>query len=236
MARLILIHGAWGNASGWARVAPLLAATGHQVEAIDLPGHGRSPVPPETVGMQDYAEHVAGLLDQGPAWLVGHSMGGIVAAEATSRRPDRVLGCIFVAALLPRPGDSLLSLVRSQEGRGIADHVRPGPAQGTTVLAPSAAQVLFPDASPRDQAAAMAAMSAQSNRAQTDAVALSPAFASVPKAYVLCDQDRVVTPQLQRQMVAATPVEAFFELDCGHVPQLTQPQVLARIIDGVVRG
>lgn len=236
MARLILIHGAWGNAGGWARVTPLLHRAGHRAEAIDLPGHGRSPRAPETVGMEDYVHHVAALLDEGPAWLVAHSLGGMVAAEVAARRPDSVRGCIFVAALLPRPGDSLLSLIRTQDGRGMADHVRPGPAPGTTVLAPDAAGILVQDASPRDQAALLAGSSVQSNRAQTDPVSLGPGFGRVPKAYVLCRQDRVVTPPLQRRMVAATPVEALFELDCGHVPQLTQPQALARIVDGIVRA
>ena len=40
MARIILIHGAWGNALNWVSVAPVLKAAGHTVEALDLPGHG----------------------------------------------------------------------------------------------------------------------------------------------------------------------------------------------------
>lgn len=236
MARIILVHGAWGNAGGWARVAARLGRLGHAPEALDLPGHGQSAVPPETVRMADYVAHVEDALGAGPAVLVGHSMGGIVIAQVASRRPEAVKACVFVAALLPRDGESLLGLIRTQEGRGISPHVRPGPVEGVTLLDPGAAAVLFPEASARDQAAAMAAMSPQSNAAQRDGAVIGPGLARVPKAYVLCTQDQVVTPALQRRMLAATPCEAVFELDCGHVPQLTQPEALVQIIDGIARG
>ena len=237
MARILLVHGAWGNATGWARVAQRLEKAGHAVQALDLPGHGRSPIPPESVTMADYVTHVQTVLAEGPpALLVGHSMGGIVIAQVADRVPARVQGCVFVAALLPRDGDSLLSLIRTQDGPGIAPHVRPGPVSGVTTLDTGAAAALFPEASARDQAAALSAMSLQSNAAQKDPAVIGTGLARVPKAYVLCRQDQVVTPALQRRMLGATPCEAVFELDCGHVPQLTMPAELAQIIDGVARG
>lgn len=235
MARIILVHGAWGDATGWVRLVPLLEQAGHRVEALDLPGHGRSPVAPETVGQAAYVAHVEQVLLQGPpALLVGHSMGGMVIAQVAARQPGRVIACVFVAALLPRDGESLLGLISQQETPGIQGAVRAGPVPGTTVLDPDAAgAVLLPDASPALAAAALAAMGPQSNKAQKDPAAIGPGFATVPRAYVFCAQDQVVTPLLQRRMVDATPCDAEFTLDCGHVPQLTQPKALAEIIIGL---
>lgn len=234
MARIILIHGAWGNAAGWAGIVPLLTARGHHVEAVDLPGHGRSTIAPETVGQADYVDSVAERLLSGPpAMLVGHSMGGIVAAQVSARHPDHVTKAVYVAALLPRDGESLLDLIRQQDAPGIQAAVRPGPARGTTELDPAAAATLFQDATPVQAAGAIAALGPQSNAAQTDKAVLGPGFNRVPRAYVFCAQDRVVTPPLQRKMVDATPCEAEFTLDCGHVPQLTQPRALADLLDGL---
>jgi len=234
MARILLIHGAWGNASGWAAIVPLLAAKGHSVEALDLPGHGKGAVPSGDIGQRDYVDHVEQRLLAGPpALLVGHSMGGIVVAQTAARQPAHVSACVFVAALLPRDGESLLQLVRQQDAPGVQAHVRPGPVPGTTVLSPDAPDALFPDAAPGAAARAMAGMSPQSNKAQKDPAVIGPGLAGVPKAYVFCTQDRVVTLPLQRQMVAATPCEATFMLDCGHVPQLTQPKALADILLGL---
>lgn len=233
MARIILIHGAWGNAASWLRLLPLLHR--HDVEAIDLPGHGNSPVPPETVGMADYVAHVEKVLLSGPpAILVGHSMGGIVIAQVAARNPDHILNTVYVAALLPRDGDSLLSLIRQQDAPGVAAAVRPGPAKGTTVLdAQSAPATLFQDASPEDQRASMAAMSPQPNRAQMDGAVIGPDFDRVPRAYVFCTQDLTVTFPLQQQMVAASPCDPTLILDCGHVPQLTRPKELADFINAL---
>ena len=163
-------------------------------------------------------------------------MGGIVIAQVASQVPERVTKAVYVAALLPRNGESLLSLIKQQDAPGLQAAVRPGPAKGTTVLDPGAAATLFPDASPRDAEAAMAAMSPQSNTAQMDGAVIGPGFSKVPRAYVLCTEDRVVTPALQRQMIAATPCEAVFEMACGHVPQLTQPAELAQILDGLAEA
>lgn len=235
MARFILVHGAWGNAAGWSRLERRLTAAGHRVEALDLPGHGQSPVPPQTVGQPEYVAAVEAVLLAGPpAILVGHSMGGIVIAQVASRQPKHTVSCVFVAALLPRDGDSLLSLIRQQDAPGIQGAVRPGPVAGTTVLDPDVAgATLMQDASPTLAASALAVMSPQSNKAQKDPAILGPGFAKVPRAYVFCTQDQVVTPALQRKMVADSPCEAVFTMDCGHVPQLTQPQALAEILIGL---
>lgn len=234
MARIILIHGAWGNATSWAAVAPILTRAGHRVEALDLPGHRRDAPPDPGIGQADYADFVESrLLDGPPALLVGHSMGGIVIAQVAARQPAHVTAAVFVAALLPRDGESLLDLIRRQDAPGVQDYVRPGPVPGTTVLAPEAPAALFPDLPAKTAAAAVAAMSPQSNKAQTDRVAIGPGLARVPKAYVFCTDDRVVTPPLQRQMVAATPCEATFTLDCGHVPMLSAPRALADILIGL---
>lgn len=233
MARIILVHGAWGNALSWAAVSPLLKAAGHDVEALDLPGHGRNP-PSGEIGQPDYVDHVcARLADGPPALLVGHSMGGIVIAQAASRLPAQVTACVFVAALLPRDGESLLDLIRQQDAPGVQAYVRPGPVPGTTTLSDEAPAALFPDASPRAAAAAMSALSPQPNKAQTDKAQIGPALAGVPKAYIHCTEDRVVSYPLQQQMVAATPCEAVFTLECGHVPLLTQPKALSEILLGL---
>lgn len=235
MARIILVHGAWGNAAGWARLVPLLTAAGHRVEALDLPGHGRSSVSPATVGQPEYVAAVEAVLLAGPpAMLVGHSMGGIVIAQVASRQPQHVTACAFVAALLPRNGESLLSLIRQQEEAGVQGAVLPGPIKGTTVLDPDlAGATLLQDAAPAMAAKALAVMGPQSNKAQKDPAVIGAGLDSVPRAYVYCAQDRVVTPKLQQQMVAASPCEAVFTLDSGHVPQLTQPKALAEILIGL---
>ncbi|MGB8622065.1 MAG: alpha/beta hydrolase, partial [Paracoccaceae bacterium] len=158
MSRIILVHGAWSDGRTWDSVVPLLADAGHEVTAVTLPGHGADHRAPGDVGMQEYAAHVAGIAAQGPpAMLVGHSMGGMVISAAAERAPEAARKLVYVAALLPRSGQSLLDLIKQQRTRGIADAVRPSDQPGATMLDPEpAADFLFQDATPEQRATALA--------------------------------------------------------------------------------
>lgn len=234
MARIILIHGAWGNAASWTTLVPMLTKAGHRVEALNLPGHGKDAAPSAEIGQKDYVDYVeARLLDGPPALLVGHSMGGMVVAQVAARQPGHVRAAVFVAALLPRDGESLIDLIRQQTLPGVQPYVVRGPIPGTTLLSPDAAAALFNDVPAAKAAAAIATMSPQPNRGQTDKAVVGPGLAGVPKAYVFCTEDLVVSPALQKQMVAATPCEASFTLECGHMPMLSEPRALADILLGL---
>ncbi|MFB6438489.1 alpha/beta fold hydrolase [Streptomyces sp. NPDC056411] len=84
---VLLLHGAGRTLADWARVAPLLAA-GHRVLAMDLRGHGRSGdgAMPWTfeVAVADVAAVLAAC-GAPEAVVVGHSMGGMVAALCLER-------------------------------------------------------------------------------------------------------------------------------------------------------
>ncbi|MDV7144408.1 alpha/beta hydrolase [Tropicimonas sp. TH_r6] len=234
--RIILVHGAWGQAAGWGVVPELLSAAGHEVEAVDLPGHGADPTPPGAVTLGLYAEALATRLRSGPkAVLVGHSMGGMAISAAAELAPESIARLVYVAAFLPRDGDSLLSLKR-REPETIGPAVRRGAERGTTELDPELArQVLFQDLGPAQQEAALALIGPQANAAQTEPVRLSTArFGRIGRDYILCRADRTVTPELQRLMSTETPCRRVVELESGHFPQLSMPEQLAAEILGIL--
>ncbi len=80
--RALLLHGIGSNKEGWWRVGPALAALGYSVTAIDLRGHGHSSKADRYL-LADFASDVDG---SGP-WdlLLGHSLGGAIAAILASR-------------------------------------------------------------------------------------------------------------------------------------------------------
>ena len=85
---VVLLHGLGDSANDWFRTIPILAWRGDRVLAIDLPGHGLSP-PHDERGFLHIREHAAivrevveRLGSGGDVALVGHSLGGWVAARA----------------------------------------------------------------------------------------------------------------------------------------------------------
>lgn len=74
--------------------------------ALDLPGFGATPAPPEPWGLDGYAEAVAPVLDEmaDEVVLIGHSFGGSVAVEmATGQYGHRIAGVVLTGAPLIRP-------------------------------------------------------------------------------------------------------------------------------------
>jgi pimeloyl-ACP methyl ester carboxylesterase len=88
----LLIHG-WS--SSWFALSPLLPYVGRRYRsiAVDLPGYGNSPPLPTPVTISAYADLLADLIRQlsdGPAVLIGHSMGGMISVTMALRHPELV--------------------------------------------------------------------------------------------------------------------------------------------------
>src|SRR5262249_60076430 len=87
---LVLLHGFTGSIATWEPALALLAAR-HRVVAIDLPGHGGSPVPDG--GLPCVAHQLVGTLDrlgiERASWL-GSSLGGRAARQYALPPPHRV--------------------------------------------------------------------------------------------------------------------------------------------------
>jgi pimeloyl-ACP methyl ester carboxylesterase len=106
---LVLIHGLGGSLVSWAALAPVLARTA-RVLAIDLAGFGRTrsstlsaSLPANRDLLHRFLIHVAGM----PAVLVGHSMGGTIAAMEASKNPETVAGLVLISPVVPWVRDEI---------------------------------------------------------------------------------------------------------------------------------
>ena len=94
---VVLLHGPVANGLHWRRVIPRLSAH-HRVVAPDLPGQGETG---QTAGgtREEVLEWLDALVDQtcdGPAALVGVTVGGAVAAWYAAKHPERMAGLVIV--------------------------------------------------------------------------------------------------------------------------------------------
>jgi pimeloyl-ACP methyl ester carboxylesterase len=98
---IVLLHGIGASMYLWRhQIGPLVAA-GYRVVAFDNRGFGFSDKPAHGYHNADYARLLLSLMDSlrlGSAVLVGHSMGGAIAAEVALAHPDRVRGLVLIDA------------------------------------------------------------------------------------------------------------------------------------------
>jgi pimeloyl-ACP methyl ester carboxylesterase len=108
---IVLLHGAGFDHTTWALHSRWFAHHGFGVLAPDLPGHGRSSGAPLStiVAMADWTAALLDAVGAANAWLVGHSMGSLIAIETAARHPAKVcaLSLIGTAATMAVGSDLL---------------------------------------------------------------------------------------------------------------------------------
>jgi pimeloyl-ACP methyl ester carboxylesterase len=231
LAQYLLVHGAWHGAWCWSHTADALRAAGHDVTAIDLPGHGSDPLPPAEVTLQHYSDRICETLApmDGKVIVVGHSMGGLAITAAAEACPEKIAKLVYLTAFLPRNGESLGAL----EGRNPRPSVLPAlvvsETEPTALLQDDLIVPLFyHDCSEADQQMAVAHLTPQALAPlSAELVLTDERFGSIPRVYIECTDDRAISIELQRDMYTATGVDAVISLDASHSPFLSMPQVLA---------
>ncbi|EAR25125.1 hypothetical protein A20C1_01016 [marine actinobacterium PHSC20C1] len=111
LGTIMLVHGITASHMSW----PLIAAAfpQHRVIAPDLRGRGASRTLPAPFGMPQHAADIDALFDAtetASALVVGHSMGGFVAATFAAQHPERVSGLVLIDGGLPIPAPEGTSL------------------------------------------------------------------------------------------------------------------------------
>lgn len=220
MSDILLVHGACFGAWCWEQVIPALEALGHRTRAIDLPGRGGP------ASLSDQAGVIVAAL-RGPTVLVGHSAAGF-AISAAAESSGLVAGLVYVCAYVPEAGKTLAEMRRAGPSQPMAGAFEVSADRQMFAFKPDRAQALFfhdcEDASARLVAQAVAPME--------QALVSVARGQTLPRAALICAQDRALPPQYQRQMAQGM---AQVELDLGHAPFLSDPLGLAKAIDGIVR-
>ncbi len=218
---IVLVHGAWADASGWYDVTLALQAHGYKVMAVQN-------------SLFSYAKDIETtkrVLDaqQGPIVVVGHSYGGAVITAAAAGNPN-VKSLVYVAAFAPDSNEAVGALLQRYPDLGLG-----------TALAPDAAGFLYIDAAkypemfanglPPTQARAFAtAQKPIAGSALGEPLTVAPAWKTVPSWYVVGTQDRAINPELERFMAKRMNARVT-ELPAGHLVFISRAQDVARIIE-----
>lgn len=215
---VVFIHGAQNDHSVWAAQTRHFAHGGYSVLAVDLPGHGRSKGIALS-GVEEMASWLLALLDAAgvdQAALVGHSMGALIALEATHRAPQRVNHLALLGAAYPmKVSEALLATALTDEPAAI-DMVN------IWSHSPLALRSTTPGFSTVNMARRL--MQRMPGLLHTDLAACDryangeTAARSVacPTLFLLGARDMMTPPKAVKPLTAAIPHSLVLTLDSGH--------------------
>ena len=234
ISNVLLVHGAWHGAWCWAPLQQALDERGISSHAIDLPGHGISPLPLGDLH-GDAAAVVAALESLPPdTLLVGHSYGGAVISQA-ALHSNRIAHLMYIAAFALQRGESVNGFLRGAPRHKVelSEIIVPSQEGSTTLDLERAGDLLYPGSSATTRSANVRRLTPQPIVTMTQEVE-GPSDLNVDSTYVLCNRDRAVHPEHQRIM--ANRCSTIIELDSDHSPFVDDPASIAEIINGIVNG
>jgi pimeloyl-ACP methyl ester carboxylesterase len=223
--RIVLVHGAWADGTGWQGIIPLLEAAGYPVIATQNP----------LTSIADDVATTKRVIDAesqlGPVVVVGHSYGGVTISGAAVGNPN-VRALVYLAAFAPDANEVAAAFLEQY------------PSLLGTALVPDAAGYLYVDRTKfrevfagdvgRSAARVMAATQKPINSHIFGEMLETAAWREIPTWYLVSKQDNTINPDLQRfyaQRMGATTNE----IDASHVAFISRPREVVRFITRAAR-
>jgi pimeloyl-ACP methyl ester carboxylesterase len=223
---VVLVHGAFADASSWNGVIERLQAEGVEVTAPANPLRG----------IEIDSAYTAAVLEEipGPVVLVGHSYGGAVISNAATDAKN-VVGLVFVAAFAPDEGEALGEVTPTSKdsvlNSALVQHHFPSNGDESVEFAIDPAK--FHDALaadlPEDQTALMAATQRPIAEAAFSENNGTPAWKNHPSWAVVATGDKAAGADLVRSMAERANAN-ITEVKGSHVIMVSQPQAVADVI------
>ena len=223
---IVLVHGAFADASGFGAVTTRLERRGYSVIA---------PANPLRAPSSD-AAYIASVLKTitGSIVLVAHSYGGAVITEAATQ-VSNVKALVYLNALALDAGESNLDITARFPNHFFdAVLARPFPqrdgTQGTDLYVdPAKFRSVFAPDVPAQLAARMAAAQRPVALAAGQEKATEPAWKTIPSWYLIGRQDRVISPAAQRFMAKRANARTT-SINSSHVSYISHPRAVTKII------
>ena len=227
-ATVVLVHGAFADASSWGGVVERLQRTGHTVVAPALPMRG-------IASDSAYLASVVNQID-GPVLLVGHSYAGAVISNAATTTPN-VVGLVYVSGYAPEEGESLNDIASTSKdsllGPALVEKQYPTGQGEETATELFVDQAAFPAVFAADLPAEQAAVLAASQRPVAAAAFAepngAPAWKTLPSWAVVGTGDKAAGADVVRANAERAGAR-ITELDGSHLIMVSQPRAVTDVI------
>jgi pimeloyl-ACP methyl ester carboxylesterase len=225
---VVLVHGAFADASGWSGVADRLVRAGYPVIA-----------PPNPLrGVASDSAYLASILAtlSGPLVLVAHSYGGMVITNAATGNAN-VKALVYVAAFAPDRGDTVPALQYRFPGSTVTPEAlefRPHPTGADAYIRRELFRDAFAGDLPKATTTFMWAAQRPLNAAVFEEPSGDPAWRTTPSWYLAARNDKVIPVAAQRFM-AGRAGSRITEVAASHVAMISQPDATVDVIKRAAR-
>jgi len=219
---IVLVHGAWVDASGWKPVYDLLTRKGFHVSMVQEP---------ETSFADDVAaaRRVIDMQD-GPTLLVGHSYGGSIITQAGV--DPKVAGLVYIAAHAPDVGED-----EGELGKKMPSVLAKTPgavevtADGFTYLNPALFPKLFAPDLPEAQATFEARSQVLADKDVFSTPLTAAAWKTKPSWGVVAGNDQIINPDLERFYYERAKAPFVVVPGASHSVYESHPDQVAAVIE-----
>ena len=220
---VVLVHGAWADATGWQHVIPLLEAQGFPVVAV------QNTLTSLTDDVATTKRALAKIT--GPIVLVGHSYGGFVITEAGAGNPQ-VKALVYVAAFVPDLGETAGGL-SAQFPSPLGDAIVPDTA-GFLFIDTAKFRDVFAADVPAGTARVMAIAQKQVNALAFGQSVQQVGWKTIPAWDLVALDDQAINPDLQRFMTERAGTHTL-AIHSSHVAFVSHPGIVAGLIATAAR-
>jgi pimeloyl-ACP methyl ester carboxylesterase len=214
---IVFCHGIWADGSCFNKLIPTLLAEGYEVISAQ---YGLETNERDVEITRQTLKRVSS-----PAILVGHSYGGAVITAAGI--DERVVGLVYIAAVAPDADETTASQIAQFPPTDAFANIEV--ADGRIWLLPDKGVACFAGDLPLEEQNVVWATSFAPTTELFSANAPGTAWKSKPSWYVLARNDRAVNPELQH-FVSKRMGAKVFEVDSSHVPMLSHPDFVLKVI------
>jgi len=221
---IVLVHGAWADASSWNNVAHVLKSKGYHVTAVNIP---LTSLPADAAATKAVID-----AQDGPTVLVGHSWAGFVIGEVGN--DPKVDALVYVSAFAPEKGESIASLSAGGPPSKGVQAIRPDD-KGFLYLDKAAFPTVFGQDLPASESESLANTQLPINHTSFDEPATVAAWHTKPSWFVVSNKDLILDPSSQKffanRIKATTTI-----VEGGHDTLIAFPNQVAAAIEAASRG
>lgn len=224
MEPMVFLHGAWYGSWCWEPLKACLAPFFSHLFCPHLPYFSLSHPP---LSLKRIAEEVATQIPS-HSTVVAHSLSGALLLLLAHHFPQKIARMIFLTAYLPLPGESVLQLTQKEPEEPLSSAFSSHSTKQALILDPETApSFLFHHGSPEKQKEAATKWVAHPLKTLAKRVHYDlSGVKNIPGNYLVCEDDRAITPQLQKVMAQRMGLKTTSLFSC-HSPFLSCPEKLA---------